>query len=311
MLAGCLLRAQGIDVTWITFETPFFSSNKARQASKQIGIPLIVKNITDTYLKMLVDPPCGYGKHMNPCMDCHTLMFRLAGEIMQKEAFDFLFSGEVLGQRPMSQTRPSLRYVEKNSGFDGYILRPLSAKRLDETIPERKGLVDRSRLLDLAGRSRKPQIRLAKEFNITQYPAPAGGCLLTDARFSERLKDLFAHQPNYETADLELLKFGRHLRLDTNYKIIVGRTKTDNDNICKHYRPTKDILIKSHKIPGPVVLLPLGGPTDLVHQAAEICIGYSKAKAGVEAELLVKTPKGERILKAVGVSLIQIQKYLI
>jgi tRNA-specific 2-thiouridylase len=131
---------------------------------------------------------------MNPCMDCHTLMFRLAGERMRSEGIDFLFSGEVLGQRPMSQSKTSLRYVEKHSGFEGYILRPLSAKRLPVTIPEASGLVDREGLLDLSGRSRKPQIALAKAFGVTEYPAPAGGCLLTDPNYSRRLKDLFDHQ---------------------------------------------------------------------------------------------------------------------
>lgn len=311
MLAGCLLRQQGIDVTWITFETPFFSSEKARQASALTGIPLITKNITRTYLKMLENPPCGYGKHMNPCMDCHALMFRLAGEIMQKEGYGFLFSGEVLGQRPMSQTRPSLRYVEKHSGFDGYVLRPLSAQRLAETIPEKEGLVDRSRLLDFSGRTRKPQIQLAKEYGITKYPAPAGGCLLTDACFSERLKDLFAHQPGYAEADLELLKFGRHFRLDEAHKIIVGRTKDDNDHICKHYRPAMDILIKTQKIPGPTVLLPHGGPAEIVTRAASICVGYTKATPDVETEVVIKSPGSSETVKIIGIPPAQVQQHLI
>ena len=143
---------------------------------------------------------------MNPCMDCHALMFRLAGEIMNKNALDFLFSGEVLGQRPMSQNKQSLRYVEKQSGFDGYILRPLSAKTLPITIPEKEGLVNRELLLDISGRSRKPQIKLAEEFGITNYPSPAGGCLLTDKNYSSRLKDLFAHQDSYTEEELHLAK---------------------------------------------------------------------------------------------------------
>jgi len=186
-LAALVLRNQGIEVEWITFSTPFFSAAKAQQASQLLNIPLRVKNITQTYLKMLNNPHCGFGKQMNPCLDCHALMFREAGAIMKAEKFDFLFSGEVLGQRPMSQTKPSLRYVEKNSGFEGYILRPLCAKRLTETIPEREGIVDRELLLDISGRSRKRQIKLAAEFGLKDYPAPAGGCLLTDKNFSIRL----------------------------------------------------------------------------------------------------------------------------
>jgi tRNA U34 2-thiouridine synthase MnmA/TrmU len=180
ILAGLVLRQQGIDVAWVSFETPFFSADKARAAARLTGIPLSVQCITSVYMPMLRNPACGYGKNMNPCMDCHALMFRLAGERMRAEGFDFLFSGEVLGQRPMSQTKNALRYVEKHSGFDGWILRPLSARRLPETFAEREGLVDRERLLDLSGRGRKPQIALAEAFGITAYPAPAGGCLLTD-----------------------------------------------------------------------------------------------------------------------------------
>ena len=142
MLSALVLRKQGIEVEWVTFETPFFSSAKAQRASHTTGIPLTVKKITQVYLEMLENPRCGYGKHMNPCMDCHALMFRLAGKIMEEEGFDFLFSGEVLGQRPLSQNMQSLRYVEKQSGYDGYILRPLNAKRLPETIPEKEGLVN-------------------------------------------------------------------------------------------------------------------------------------------------------------------------
>ena len=196
MLAGLVLREQGIEVEWISFETPFFSSAKARKASRLTGIPLTVKPIFDDYMVMLRNPPAGYGKQMNPCMDCHTMMFRLAGEIMAARGFDFLFSGEVLGQRPMSQTKPSLRYVEKHSGMAGYILRPLSAKLLPETVPEQQGRVDREKLLDIHGRGRKDQIALAQTFGISDYPAPAGGCLLTDKGFSARLKDLFDQSVN-------------------------------------------------------------------------------------------------------------------
>jgi len=179
LLAGLVLKKQGIDVEWINFETPFFSAEKARNAAKSANIPLTVLDITTSYLEMLKHPSCGYGKNMNPCLDCHAFMFKIAGMRMQDKGFDFMFSGEVLGQRPMSQTRPSLRYVEKTSGFDGYILRPLSAKLLSETVPERQGKVNRSLLFGFSGRSRKPQIELANQYGVTQYPAPAGGCLLT------------------------------------------------------------------------------------------------------------------------------------
>ncbi len=194
ILSALVLKDQGIEVAWVNFETPFFSSDRARRAARMTGIPLRVKNITGVYVKMLKNPNCGYGANMNPCLDCHALMLELAGSIMTEEGFDFLFTGEVLGQRPMSQTKPSLRYVEKQSGYDGYILRPLSAARLPVTIPEKEGLVNRDLLLDITGRSRKPQIKLAGEFGLEDYSSPGGGCLLTDKGYSDRLRDLFDHQ---------------------------------------------------------------------------------------------------------------------
>ncbi len=290
ILAGLVLRQQGIHVEWITFETPFFSAAKARRAAKQTGIPLTEAVITPVYLEMLRNPNCGYGKHMNPCMDCHALMFRLAGEKMESDGFHFLFSGEVLAQRPMSQTRPSLRYVEKHSGRDGYILRPLSARKLPETIPERNGWVNREALLDLAGRSRKPQIQLAKEFGVTDYPAPAGGCLLTDAGFSRRLKDLFDHGESCTEAELHLLKHGRHFRLDDRTKIVVGRTKKDNEDILSLYDPAADAMLKTLGWPGPIVLAPNGAEKKALLLAAAVCAGYTKAPKDESAEVRISLP---------------------
>ena len=311
MLSGMLLRKQGIEVQWITFETPFFSSEKAEQASKTTGIPLIVKNITPIYLKMLTNPRCGYGKHMNPCMDCHALMFNLAGRIMKEKGFDFLFSGEVLGQRPMSQTMNSLRYVEKQSGFEGYILRPLSAKKLPETMPEQQGMVNRDLLLDISGRSRKPQIKLAKEFGIKNYPSPAGGCLLTDKGYALRLKDLFDHQDTYAERELHLLKHGRHLRLNDTSKIIVGRTQKDNESIKKYYDTNLDTIIKVKTFPGPIVLMPNGGSKEVRMLAASICVGYSKAPEITPVEVEVTIPQGHEIVRVIGVPPKEIKNFIV
>ncbi len=311
ILSALVLRKQGITVEWVTFETPFFSSAKARQAASIAGIPLTVKDITAVYLKMLKNPTCGYGKHMNPCMDCHALMFRLAGKIMKNKGFDFLFSGEVLGQRPMSQTKSSLRYVEKNSGLDGYILRPLSAKSLPETIPEKEGLVNRELLLDFTGRSRKQQIKLAQEFGITDYPAPAGGCLLTDKGYSTRLKDLFEHQDSYTEKALYLLKYGRHFRLDKKTKMIVGRTKYDNENIIRYYDPAADTLIKVKNFPGPTVLMSDRGSKEMTMLAASICAGYSKAPNNTQVNVQVVTPHGREIIKVTGIPSSKIKHLMI
>ena len=311
MLSALVLRKQGIEVEWVAFETPFFSSAKARQASHITGIPLTVKKITRVYLEMLENPRCGYGKQMNPCMDCHALMFRLAGSIMQEKRFDFLFSGEVLGQRPLSQNMQSLRYVEKQSGYDGYILRPLSAQRLPETIPEKEGLVNRELLLDISGRSRKPQIKLIKEFGINDYASPAGGCLLTDKSYASRLKDLFDHQDSYTEAELHLLKHGRHLRLDENTKIIVGRTHKDNEKIIKYHNSQTDIVITVKGYPGPTVLMPHDGKKEKIILAASICAGYSKAPDLAPVDVEAITPDGNETFQVVGVSPTEIKHLLI
>ena len=300
ILSAVVLGNQGIAVEWISFETPFFSSVKARRAAAQLHIPLIVQNITQPYLKMLRDPSRGYGKHINPCIDCHTLMFRLAGEVMKDRQMDFLFSGEVLGQRPMSQTRSSLRYVEKHSGYRDVIVRPLSAKLLEETLPEKKGLVDRRLLLGLSGRSRKPQIQLARTWGITDYPAPAGGCLLTESVYSNRLKDLFGHQKDCTENELHLLKYGRHIRLNEQIKIIVGRTLQDNIAILDHHDPSQDMVLKTQQIPGPVVLVPLGAGNDEIQQAASICAGYSKAPENMDVAVEVVSPSDVSTLWVAG-----------
>ncbi len=311
MLSGLVLRGQGIEVEWISFETPFFNASKARKASRQTGIPLTVKPIYADYMAMLRNPPAGYGKYMNPCMDCHTLMFRLAGEVMRERGFDFLFSGEVLGQRPMSQTKPSLRYVEKHSGMGGYILRPLSAKLLPETVPEQQGLVNREKLLDIRGRGRKDQIALAKTFAITDYPAPAGGCLLTDKGFSARLKDLFDHRPAPTENEIHLLKFGRHLRLNPQVKLIVGRTEKDNESILKHHDPQHETVLDVRDYPSPIGLLQGAAERHTVLLAAAICVGYSRAPKLSPVDVVVQSPAGKETLQAIAVLPEDVRKLMI
>ena len=311
MLAGLVLRQNGLEVEWITFETPFFSAAKARKASKITGIPLTVKPIYPIYIEMLKNPPAGYGKYMNPCMDCHALMFRLAGEVMEARKFDFLFSGEVLGQRPMSQNKTSLRYVEKHSGFDGYIVRPLSGKNLPQTIPEKEGLIDREMLLDIKGRGRKAQIKMASEFGIKEYPAPAGGCLLTDRGYTNRLRDLFDHQQNCSEEELHLLKFGRHYRLNPDTKLIVGRTEKDNKNILKYHDPAHDIVIDVKDFPSPIALIPHGAEKESIMLAGAICAGHSKAPKLAAIDVLVKTGKKKKTIKVIALQPEDVRKLMI
>ncbi len=298
-LAGVVLKRQGVEVIWVSFETPFFNAEKAKNASGAIGIPLVVRDITERFLPMLKNPPAGYGRQMNPCMDCHALMFRIAGEMMDEIGADFLFSGEVTGQRPMSQTRSSLRYVEKHSGFDGLILRPLSAKRLPETEMEKTGIVDREQLLAFSGRSRKPQMELAESLSITDYPAPAGGCLLTDPNFSRRARDLIAFEPDAGKTDFLLLGYGRHIRISPDAKLVAGRNKSDNAMLLSLYRPELDIKIFMPEVPGPVGLVPRGAPDPDVQTAAALCAGYTRVPADRSAEVRVDTPSGKSRLEVI------------
>lgn len=299
ILSALILKDQGIDVTWISFETPFFDAKAAKKASKQTGIPLIVKDIREAYMEMMKAPKAGFGKNMNPCMDCHTLMFAKAGAIMAQIGADFLFSGEVVGQRPKSQTKSALRYVEKNCGYDGLILRPLSAGILPETIAEQKGLVDRSRLLSISGRSRKPQTALAKKYGITEYPSPAGGCLLTDKGYSQRLRDLLYVQKTEDKTQLNLLKHGRHFRLDSRSKLVVGKNKAENKRIMDLYDPETHIRLRCTHLPGPDALV--FGQTDeaALHLAATITSGYTKASAGALTTISVFQKQGTKEIEVV------------
>ena len=197
---------------------------------------------------------------------------------MEEAGGDFLFTGEVLGQRPMSQNKGALRTVERESGYEGLILRPLSAQLLSETIPEQEGKVDREQLLGIKGRSRKEQLALAQRYHITEYLSPAGGCLLTDPIFSRRLGDLFHNQEDFQIRDIELLKIGRHLRLTPALKAIVGRHAQDNEKILQLVAPGDDLL-KVEGYPGPLCLVPYGGTEEDITRAASICVRYSDAPA--------------------------------
>ena len=265
MLAARIILDQGIQVVGVSFVTPFFGPEKAQRAAEQLKIPLEILDITQDHWRMLKSPRYGYGKGMNPCIDCHALMVRKAGEFVKEIQADFLFTGEVLGQRPFSQTKPSLRAVEKESGHPDDILRPLSALLLKETIPEQRGLVDRSLLLDISGRSRKRQMALAEGYGLKDYPAPAGGCLLTDPIFSVRLKELFSLSSDPPLREVELLKTGRHFRLDSKIKVIIGRNKKENEFIEKWVEP-EDGWARVKEYPGPLALAigGIGQPTAML-----------------------------------------------
>ena len=298
MLSAQLIRAQGIEVLALFFETPFFASPTARESAATINLPIKVVDITDRHLEMLRNPKHGYGGHMNPCIDCHALMIRRAGEMLEEERANFVITGEVLGQRPMSQNIKALSMVGSESGFSGLVLRPLSAKRLPVTIPEEKGWVERDKLMGFSGRSRKPQMELAKRLNIKEYPSPAGGCLLTDEVFSRRLGDLLSARPTFELREIELLKLGRHFRIGPNTKLVVGRNREENQAIQAMWKET-DLLLRTVSVPGPTVLALGHLSPELEELAASVTVSYSDAGDSqlTEVSLMGKGMNGVRTAK--------------
>jgi len=294
MLAARLLMEQGVAVTGITFVTPFFNAKNARVAAARIGFPLIVRDITAPHLAMVKAPPSGYGRQMNPCIDCHALMLSVAGAIMDAEGFDFLFTGEVLNERPMSQSLRSLNRVANLAGRPGHLLRPLSALRLKETIVEREGKVDRTQLLNLEGRSRRRQFELARIWGIADYPTPAGGCLLTDPGFSRRFKDLLDHGPEADVHDLELLKIGRQFRIRAGIKAAAGRNDADNQALTA-LRGPGDLLLRTGSVPGPVLILSGAANEADIALAAGICARYSDGRDG-QVRIIIESDAGEREL---------------
>jgi tRNA-uridine 2-sulfurtransferase len=285
ILSVKVISDQGIQVKGVTFETPFFSADRAQAAAARINLSLTILNFTEEHLEMLKKPKYGYGKNMNPCIDCHTLMLRKTGVLMDEMGADFIFTGEVLGQRPMSQGKQSLYVVAKNSGYLDRILRPLSARLLPETKPEREGQVDRERLLAISGRGRKVQMALAVHYGITDYSPPAGGCLLTDPMFTKRLRDLFQAGQDPPLREIELLKYGRHFRVAPGIKIIVGRNSMDNKAI-ESYRKEGDAVLRMQHVPGPTVLIPGGGDEESRLLAAGLCALYSGVSEAMDAQVV-------------------------
>jgi tRNA-specific 2-thiouridylase len=310
ILAAEIIRAQDINVLALFFETPFFSSKKARKSAFSVNLPLKVIDITDRHLEVVRNPRHGYGGNMNPCIDCHALMFRMAGEMLEQEDARFVLTGEVLGQRPMSQNRQSLSLIAAESGLGGLLLRPLSARHLPITIPEEKGWVDRERLMNFHGRSRKPQMELAHRLKIREYPSPAGGCLLTDEIFSRRLKDLLFHHDKLERRQMELLKFGRHFRIGAQTKLVVGRNMAENKEILT-LSGDGDLILTVSSVPGPTAVLS-GTITDaLVNLAVAITISYSDADPETSATVKVMFKNEENFLTIKTINKDEFRKYMI
>jgi len=297
-LAIKLVLEQGIEVAAFNLVTVFCcctpkhaSCSAARTAVRQLGIELKVVNSTEEFLPIVADPKHGHGSGMNPCLDCRILMFRKAHDYMEEIGASFLVTGEVLGQRPMSQRRDAIRLIEKESGLGGYIVRPLSAQHFEPTVPEREGWIDRERLLAIDGRSRREQIALAESLDLTDYPCPAGGCLLTDRVFAARVRDLLDHEGCLRLPDVTLLKIGRHFRLSSEAKAVVGRDEAENEDLRTHAREG-DAVLELADIAGPLTLVRGRADARELRLAAAVTARYSKARLLPRASVVCRTIGG-------------------
>jgi tRNA-specific 2-thiouridylase len=284
-LAVLVMLRQGVDVTAITFLNHFgcdisdksSCSKDPFAASVKFGFKVKLSHLSDKFLEIVKNPKYGHGKNMNPCIDCRILMLKEAKEFMNLVGADFIITGEVLGQRPMSQRKDCFPMIDKAADVKGLVLRPLSAKFLPVTIPEETGLIDREMLYDFNGRSRKPQMALAGEFGLTEYPMPAGGCLLTEPVYAFKLRDLLTCNNSPEYKDINLLRLGRHFRFSTECKIIVGRDNEENEAI-KSVAGPEDCLLRVEGVGSPLTII-RGKVTDAaLHIAASLCARYSDAK---------------------------------
>ncbi len=289
-LAVKLILDQGIEVEALNFVTPFCLCKKggcgATEVAKKFRIPLKTVNAGKDYLKILRNPKYGYGRNMNPCIDCRIFMLKKAKKYAKETGASFIFTGEVLNERPMSQHWKALNIIEKEAGLEGKILRPLSAKLLPKTEAEKKNWVNREALLDMSGRSRKRQIELAKKFAITDYPCPAGGCLLTYKEYANKLRDLFNHKKRVSLKDVQLLKVGRHFRFGRN-KIIVSRNESEN-KILVNQKFDADYYFEAQGCGSPISLLQGPRTRKSIEATARLTAYYSDQKTG---EVLVKFGK--------------------
>jgi tRNA U34 2-thiouridine synthase MnmA/TrmU len=291
-LAVCVLQEQGIHVEGITYRSPFFGSEKGEAAAKALGIKLHIIDFTEEILELVQNPPHGLGGAMNPCIDCHTHMIMKAGALLEEWGFDFIATGEVLAQRPMSQNKRSLDVVAKSSRYEDLLVRPLCAALLPPTQPIREGWIDAEKLPRFSGRNRTPQIQLAEHFGLKDYPAPGGGCMLTEQRFGFKLKDLLDHEgADPDRTNVWLLPFGRHMRLSDDVKIIVGSCQEDNE-ILEAKAHSSDLRITCPDVSSPLTLAPPNISEELLELAAQITARY--AKKTESATVKVEVIQGEK-----------------
>ena len=316
MLAVQLMLDQGIHVEGINFFTGFCveghthairnqdrkkeKRNNALWVAEQLGIKLHIIDVIEEYKDVVINPKHGYGANLNPCLDCKGFMVKKAHEWMQNNNFDFIITGEVIGQRPKSQRRDTMPVIARESGANDLLLRPLCAKRLPETLPEREGWVDRNKLLDFTGRSRKPQMALAREMGFADYAQPAGGCcFLTDAQYSHKLGDLWAArgERRYDFDDIMLLKVGRHLRPAPHFKLIVARDDGENNFLHGYRKRFVHLHATSHH--GPLVLIDGEIRDEDLQLAAELTARFGQGKRAEQVEVEIVQLTGDSQIRTV------------
>jgi len=297
-LAILIMLEHGVEVEAVNFNTDLspdkYSADliaRFQADADRFGFAYKTIHLGRDFIDMVKNPEHGYGKNINPCIDCKIMMLRRAAEHMRLTGADFIITGEVVGQRPMSQMKPTLKQIEKAAGLIGRIVRPLSGKILEPTIPEQEGLISRDWLWDINGRSRKIQMMLADKFGLTDYASPAGGCLLADPNYAARLKDLFANQAEYDTNDIFLLRHGRHFRLSLEAKLVVGRDESDNDSIQTLIKPY-DYVIEVMDTGSPIAVLSGTADEQDINLAAAIVAGYSDSRN--EAKVTVNIDRSGR-----------------
>ena len=293
-LAIKMMQEQGFDVSAVAIKTPFCDFDcgrgcgfEIRERADDLDVNLKTVYLGDEYIEMLKHPKHGIGAGFNPCIDCRSMMFDAAKKHMEEIGAEFIISGEVLGQRPMSQHAPALRTIENESDLVGKIVRPLSAALLPETDPEKDGLIKRENLGMIRGRTRRNQLDMAKKYGIENPPNAGGGCLLTEPHFGIKAKDLFSHTENPTINDIDLLKIGRHFRLDEETKFIVGRNKDENEMIKAISLPG-DILLEAKDFVGPVSILRGSNAKKHLKFASSITLRYSDAPNDEQAIVSIK-----------------------
>jgi tRNA U34 2-thiouridine synthase MnmA/TrmU len=293
-LAILVMLRQGVEVTAITFLNHFgcdisdksSCSKDPFAASEKFGFQVKLAHLSDKFLDIVKHPVYGHGKNMNPCVDCRILMLKEAKEFMKMSCSDFLITGEVIGQRPMSQRRDCFPTIDRAAGVKGLVVRPLCGRLMPSTIPEERGLISRETLLDFNGRTRKPQMELAKEFGLSEYPAPAGGCLLTEPVYAYKLRDLLEHKKNPDYHDINLLRVGRQFRYSPDCKIVIGRNKQENERIIS-LTGSNDYTMHVEGFGSPVTIITGTASENALGVAASMCARYSDAKMLPEVKVAV------------------------